>query len=140
MIEGRNFKGYDEFKNSVKEDRQFINIIREITKNTKLGRKVMIKYYDMSMITKRIRDATKVSLDDIMNKNNYIYDTEEFEYRFKRFTGVKYCIGVSSGTAALHLALKAIGIKKDDLVASVSHTFRATGGRNKICKCQTYIR
>ena len=26
---------------------------------------------------------------------------------FKRFTDVKYCIGVSSGTAALHLALEA---------------------------------
>ena len=86
----------------------------------------MIKYYDMSAITKRVRDATKVSLDDIMNQNNYIYDTEEFEHRFKRFTGVKYCIGVSSGTAALHLALEAIGIKKGDLVATVSHTFRAT--------------
>ena len=86
----------------------------------------MIKYYDMSMITNRVRDATKVSLDNIMNKNNYIYDTEEFEYRFKRFTGVDYCIGVSSGTAALHLALEAIGIQKGDLVATVSHTFRAT--------------
>ena len=80
----------------------------------------------MSAITKRVRDATKVSLDDIMNENNYIYDTEEFENRFKRFTGAKYCIGVSSGTAALHLALDAIGIQKGDLVATVSHTFRAT--------------
>ena len=86
----------------------------------------MIKYYDMSWITKRIKDAARNDIDDIMNKNNYIYDTKEFEDRFKRFTGASYCIGVSSGTAALHLALDAIGIKKGDQVATVSHTFRAT--------------
>ena len=80
----------------------------------------------MSWITKKIRDVAKNDLDDIMNKNNYIYDTSDFEHRFKRFTGVKYCVGVSSGTAALHLALNAIGIQKGDLVATVSHTFRAT--------------
>jgi dTDP-4-amino-4,6-dideoxygalactose transaminase len=86
----------------------------------------MIKYYDMSWITKRIKDAARNDIDDIMNKNNYIYDTKDFEDRFKRFTGASYCIGVSSGTAALHLALDAIGIKKGDQVATVSHTFRAT--------------
>ena len=91
----------------------------------------MIKYYDMSAITRKVRDAAKDSLDNIMNENNYIYDTKDFENRFKRFTGVKYCVGVSSGTAALHLALKAIGIEKDDLVATVSHTFRATAAAIK---------
>ena len=32
----------------------------------------MIKYYDMSAITKRVRDATKVSLDDIMNISDLV--------------------------------------------------------------------
>ena len=86
----------------------------------------MIKYYDMTAITNRVSDSTKNDIDDIMSKNNFIYDTKDFEERFKRFTGVKYCVGVSSGTAALHLALDAIGIKKGDQVATVSHTFRAT--------------
>ena len=86
----------------------------------------MIKYYDMSAITNRVSDATRKDIDDIMNQNNFIYDTKDFEDRFKRFTDVKYCVGVSSGTAALHLALEAIGIQKGDLVATVSHTFRAT--------------
>ena len=70
-----------------------------------------------------------------MNKNNFIYDTKDFEDRFKRFTGVKYCVGVSSGTAALHLALDAIGIKKGDQ-SPLYHTLL---GRlwihNKICRC-----
>ncbi len=80
----------------------------------------------MSWITEEVRDAAKHDLNNIMNENNYIYDTKDFENRFKRYTDAKYCVGVSSGTAALHLALEAIGIQKGDLVATVSHTFRAT--------------
>ena len=65
------------------------------------------------------------------NNNNYIYDTKDFEERFRQFTGAGYCLGVSSGTAALHLALRAIGIKPGDKVATVSHTFRATAAAIK---------
>ena len=71
----------------------------------------MVKYYDMTSITNQVKDMTRLELDSIMNNNNYIYDTKDFEDKFSQFTGADYCIGVSSGTAALHLALKAIGIK-----------------------------
>ena len=86
----------------------------------------MIKFYDMSEITETVSDVTRHDVDNIMKQNNFIYDTKDFEDRFKRFTGANYCVGVSSGTSALHLALDAIGIKKGDQVATVSHTFRAT--------------
>ena len=42
----------------------------------------MIKFYDMSEITKRVSDATKHDVDDILKQNNFIYDTKEFEDRF----------------------------------------------------------
>ena len=80
----------------------------------------------MSSITNRVREMTRLELDTIMSNNNFIYDTKDFETRFRQFTGANYCVGVSSGTAALHLALEAIGIKPGDQVATVSHTFRAT--------------
>jgi dTDP-4-amino-4,6-dideoxygalactose transaminase len=86
----------------------------------------MVKYYDMSAITNSVKDMTRLELDSIMSNNNFIYDTKDFESRFRQFTGANYCVGVSSGTAALHLALEAIGIKQGDQVATVSHTFRAT--------------
>ena len=62
----------------------------------------MVKYYDMTSITNQVKDMTRLELDSIMNNNNYIYDTKDFESRFSHFTGADYCIGVSSGTAALH--------------------------------------
>ena len=80
----------------------------------------------MTAITNQVKDMTRLELDTIMNNNNYIYDTKDFEERFRQFTGAHYCVGVSSGTAALHLSLKALGIKSGDQVATVSHTFRAT--------------
>ena len=86
----------------------------------------MIKYYDMSAITNQVKDMTMIDVKNILNDNNFIYSTKDFESKFKQFTGANYCVGVSSGTAALHLALEAIGIKQGDQVATVSHTFRAT--------------
>jgi len=91
----------------------------------------MVKYYDMTSITNQVKDMTRLELDSIMNNNNFIYDTKDFEDKFSQFTGADYCIGLSSGTAALHLALKAIGIKPGDQVATVSHTFRATAAAIK---------
>ena len=37
----------------------------------------------------------------------------EFEQAICRYTGAEYCVAVSSGTAALHLAVAALGIEKD---------------------------
>ena len=49
-----------------------------------------------------------------------------FEQEFAAFCGVKYAIGISSGTAALHLALVACGVGAGDEVITVAHTFMAT--------------
>lgn len=53
-------------------------------------------------------------------------DVEEFEANFAKYIGVKYCVGLNSGTDALFIALKALGIKEGDRVLVPSHTFVAT--------------
>lgn len=52
-------------------------------------------------------------------------DVKEFEYNLAKYVGVKYAVGVNSGTDALFLSLKALGIKKGDEVICPSHTFIA---------------
>lgn len=47
---------------------------------------------------------------------------EKFESKFSDYCDVKYGVGVNSGTDALFLALKAIGIGKGDEVITVSNT------------------
>jgi dTDP-4-amino-4,6-dideoxygalactose transaminase len=48
------------------------------------------------------------------------------EKEFAEFCGVSHGIGVSDGTAALHMILRAMGIGPGDEVITVSHTFIAT--------------
>ena len=49
--------------------------------------------------------------------------TPEFEALVAGFTGAPWAVAVSSGTAALHLAVRALGIGPDDCVATVSFSF-----------------
>jgi dTDP-4-amino-4,6-dideoxygalactose transaminase len=52
--------------------------------------------------------------------------TFEFERQFAHYIGASHAIAVSSCTAALHLALEAIGIRRDDEVLVPTTTFTAT--------------
>lgn len=53
---------------------------------------------------------------------------EAFEKKFAAFIGAKHVIGTNTGTDALILSLKALGIGPGDEVISVSNTFYATIG------------
>lgn len=49
-----------------------------------------------------------------------------FEADFAEYKGVKYCVAVNSGTAALHLGMIASGLKPGDEVITTPMTFCAT--------------
>lgn len=51
---------------------------------------------------------------------------EKFEARFAEYVGTRYAIASSSGTAALHLGVKALGIGPEDEVLTPSFTFAAS--------------
>jgi 8-amino-3,8-dideoxy-alpha-D-manno-octulosonate transaminase len=53
------------------------------------------------------------------------YHVREFEKKFADYLGVNYAQAVSSGTAALKVALKALGVKPGDEVITQSFTFIA---------------
>ena len=52
----------------------------------------------------------------------------EFENKFANLIGTKHAIGVNSGTDAIKLSLKAIGIGYEDEVITTANTFVATVG------------
>ncbi len=61
--------------------------------------------------------------------SGYIAEGEvvyEFENKFSEVIGNKYCLSVSSGTAALHIALELIGIGQGDEVISTALTAEPT--------------
>jgi dTDP-4-amino-4,6-dideoxygalactose transaminase len=53
-------------------------------------------------------------------------ETEQFEREFSAYIGSKFGIGVNSGSDALYLAVKALGISEGDEVITVSHTMIST--------------
>ncbi len=80
---------------------------------------------------KNVIDAVKSGW--ISSKGSYI---TEFEEKFAGYCGVKNGIATSNGTAALHLALKALGIKKDDEVIVPTLTFIATANAVAYCNAK----
>lgn len=73
------------------------------------------------------------ALDDIRalaHRGDFILGAAvgEFEERFAELCGVPYAVGVNSGTDALFLSLKALGVGPGDEVVTVPNTFVATVG------------
>jgi aminotransferase EvaB len=55
-------------------------------------------------------------------------ELKKFEQKFAKLIGTKYAIGVNSGTDAIKLSLKTLGVKKGDEVITAANTFVATVG------------
>ncbi len=82
-----------------------------------------------------INDLEKKAILDLFEKNKKKYGTfplfrprkyvKKFEEKFANYIGVKYACCVTSGTAAIKVALIAAGVKKGDEVIIQSFTFVA---------------
>ena len=53
-------------------------------------------------------------------------ELHKFERKFAKLIGTKYAVGVNSGTDAIKLSLKVIGIKPGDEVITTANTFVAS--------------
>jgi len=64
----------------------------------------------------------------ILAKGNLVLtpELENFEKKFAKYVGKKFCLGLNSGTDALLMALWSLGIKKGDEVITSSISFIAT--------------
>jgi len=64
---------------------------------------------------------------------------EKFETNFCKYTKAKYAVAVTNCTAALHLSLKALGIKKDDEVIIPDLTFVADANAVLACNAKPIV-
>ncbi len=72
----------------------------------------------------------------VSSKGKFI---EEFEENFSSYCGRKYGVATSNGTVALHLALKALGIDKEDEVIVPDLTFIATANAVTYCNAKPVL-
>jgi perosamine synthetase len=88
-----------------------------------------------------------ISDDDKKNVNKVLSQSmltlgpqlEKFEKKFCKYSKSKYAIAVSNCTAALHLSLMALGIKKDDEIIIPDLTFVADANAVLACNAKPVI-
>ena len=87
-----------------------------------------IPLVDLRTQYRKLKDEIDPAIQAVLDKCNFILGDElaAFEQAFARFVGVRHGIGVSSGTEALHLAMRAAGIGPGDEVITPANTFIAT--------------
>ena len=68
------------------------------------------------------------AVENVLDSSSFILgeNVATFERNFAEFIGAHYVAGVASGTDALHLSLRAIGISGGDEVITTANTFFAT--------------
>ena len=83
---------------------------------------------DLQAQYQAIGEEIDAAIRRVISKSSFILGPEvtNFEQAFAAYCGAAHCVGVSSGTAALELALRALGVGPGDEVITVAHTFIAT--------------
>lgn len=97
--------------------------------------RMAVPFLDLGAQLSEIKSDVRQAIDRVIDAQSFALGpaVEQFEQHFAAYCDTRYCIGVSSGTAALHLALLACGIGPGDEVITVAHSFIAT------CWAITYV-
>lgn len=87
-----------------------------------------VKFLDLRKQYLSIKDEIDNAIQNVLLDSAFISGpyVETFEENFAKRHNAKYCVGVNSGTAALHAALMALEIKASDEVIVPANTFFAT--------------
>jgi dTDP-4-amino-4,6-dideoxygalactose transaminase len=88
----------------------------------------VVPFFDLTRQYKKIKSEILSATRRVYEKGRFILGEEVsvFEKEFSQYCGVRYGVGVGSGTDALYLALKAAGIGEGDDVVTVANSFVAT--------------
>ena len=89
---------------------------------------MQIPLVDLRAQYSSIQRQVDAAMQSVLERSSFILGNEvtEFEQAFASYVGTRGAVGVASGTAALHLALRACGIGPGDEVVTTAHTFIAT--------------
>jgi len=84
--------------------------------------------YDVPMSSPDITDAERKAVMNVLHTPNLSIgpQIEAFEKRVAEYVGATEAVGVNSGTAGLHLCVRAAGIGSGDLVITTPFSFVAS--------------
>ena len=87
-----------------------------------------VPFFDLKKQNSLIRKSIDSAIATVIDGAQFILGktVADFEADCTKYHGAKYAVGVASGTDALHLSLRAIGVKEGDEVITTPFTFVAT--------------
>lgn len=87
-----------------------------------------VPFMDLKRQYELIKDEIDHALAETIERCAFVAGEKvrEFEEHFAQYCGVAHAVGISSGTSALYVALRAMDIGKGDGVITVPYTFIAT--------------
>lgn len=87
-----------------------------------------IPFVSFLPMEKELNKELKAAFERVLERSWYIDGAEDeaFEKAFAQYIGAKYCVGVGNGLDALVMALKALGIGRNDEVIVPANTFIAS--------------
>lgn len=90
--------------------------------------RMTIPFVDLKAQYLSIKKPVDSAISEVISNSRFIHGSEVvmFEREFAAYLGAKYCIGVNSGTDALILGIRALGLQSGDEVIVPAHTFIAT--------------
>ncbi len=88
----------------------------------------MIPFVDLHAQLNSIRAEIDPAMAEVLETSSYIRGPalDKFESGFARLVGAEFAFGVGSGTDALHLAVRALGLGPGDEVITVANTWIST--------------
>ena len=95
-----------------------------------------IPYGRQHVDSQDIRLVSKALKEDLITTGKYV---KKFENKISKFLKVKYAASCNSGTAALHLALMAIGLEKDDVVIMPAINFIAVYNMARFMNAKIFL-
>jgi len=90
--------------------------------------KIQIPLVDLRAQYQTIKDEVRTAIDEILEGMQLTIgpNVRAFDEEWARFCGTRHAVGVGSGTDALQLTLRALGVSAGDEVITASFTFFAT--------------
>ncbi len=91
---------------------------------------MQIPLLDLKEQYKRIKNEIDLAIQKVVSSQRFILGpvVEELEKKIAKYCGVRFAVGVASGSDALIISLKAIGVSYGDIVITSPFTFFATAG------------
>ncbi len=86
---------------------------------------MIVPYLDIKAQYHCIKDSIDEAVGDVLESGQFVLGPQvnAFERDFASYCDAQYAVAVNSGTSALHLALRAVGINPGDEIITVPFTF-----------------